>query len=97
MSDPPKASQNEYWSVDSQPAKLSGRVPLWKAPAVLVTFTVLGALSLVVLQNDALLGSFFTANDWVFAPVPGQHFIAIRHFLLAFFVSFVLFPNGLLL
>lgn len=94
MSDPPKASQNEYWSVDSQPAKLSGRVPLWKAPAVLVTFTVLGALSLVVLQNDALLGSFFTANDWVFAPVPGQHFIAIRHFLLAFFVSFGLFANG---
>lgn len=94
MSDPPKASQNEYWSVDSQPAKLSGRVPLWKAPAVLVAFTVLGALSLIVLQNDALLGSFFTANDWVFAPVPGQHFIAIRHFLLAFFVSFGLFANG---
>ena len=97
MSQPQKASQNEYWSVDSQPAKLSGPVALWKAPAVLATFAILSMLTLIILQNDTLLGAFFPANDWVFAPVPGQHFIAIRHFLLVFFVSFGLFANGPLL
>ncbi len=90
----PKASQNEYWSVDSQPAKLSGHVPLWKAPMVLLTFTLLSASTLVVLQYDPFLGAQFPANDWVFAPVPGQHFIAIRHFLFSFFISFGLFANG---
>ena len=94
MNQPQKASQNEYWSVDSQPAKLSGPVALWKAPSVLATFAILGMLTLIVLQNDTLLGGFFPANDWVFAPVEGQHFIAIRHFLLVFFVSFGLFANG---
>jgi len=92
--DTSKASQNEYWSVDSQPADLSGRVPLWKAPAVLLCFLVISSVTLFALQYDPLLGRFFPTNDWVFLPVEGQHFIAIRHFLMSFFVSFGLFANG---
>ncbi len=92
--DAPKASQNEYWSVDSQPADLSGRVALWKAPAVLCFFVVFSSVTLLILQHDRLLGQYFPTNDWVFLPVEGQHFIAIRHFVMSVFVSFGLFANG---
>lgn len=94
QSHPNKASQNEYWSVDSQPAKFSGHVPKWKAPALLLFFVLFSFSTMYVLQHDPLLGQFFLAEDWVFAPVGTAHFLAIRHFILCFFVSFALFANG---
>lgn len=94
QTDTPKASQNAYWSVDSQPADLSGRVALWKAPAVLTVFVLFASVTLLILQYDPFLGQYFPTNDWVFLPIEEQHFIAIRHFLLSFFVSFGLFANG---
>ncbi len=47
-----------------------------------------------VLQYDPLLGQFFPAEDWVFAPVDQDHFLAIRHFFFCFYVAFGLFANG---
>lgn len=89
-----KASQNEYWSVDSQPAKLSGPVPLSTAPKLLVVFFLLSAIGLYLLNNGSLFLAAFPHGDWLLAPVSGEHFIAIRHFVFTFFLSFGLFCNG---
>ncbi|MCP4819655.1 MAG: glycosyltransferase family 2 protein [Shimia sp.] len=89
-----KASQNDFWSVDSQPEKLSGPVAIWRAPALMVTFVLLCGGGLFVLQHGAWLHRVFPAGDWVFVPVRDQHFIAIRHCLVSFFVAFALYCNG---
>lgn len=90
----PQASQNEFWSVDSQPEKLSGPVALWRAPALLVTFVLICGSGLFLLQHGAWLHRVFPAGDWVFVPVRDQHFIAIRHFQVSFFIAFALYCNG---
>ncbi|TCL00327.1 cellulose synthase/poly-beta-1,6-N-acetylglucosamine synthase-like glycosyltransferase [Shimia isoporae] len=92
--DQSKASRNEFWSVDSQPEKLSGRVALWRAPAVLVTFVLICAGGLIALQNWEPLSRLFPSGDWVFVPVRDHHSVAIRHFLVSFFLAFGLFCNG---
>ncbi|WP_270726332.1 glycosyltransferase [Shimia sp. Alg240-R146] len=89
-----QASQNDFWSVDSQPEKLSGPVALWRAPAVLATFMVLCSLGLYALHHSSFLNYFFPTGDWVFVRVRDQHFVAIRQFLLSYFVAFGLFSNG---
>ncbi len=61
---------------------------------MLLFFVLFSSVMLSILQYDPLLGRYFPTNDWVFLSIEGQHFIAIRHFLISFFVSFGLFANG---
>lgn len=91
---PAKASQNEFWSVDSQPALLSGPVSLWRAPAVILLCVVLSGLGLCALNTVPILTATFPLGDWIIAEVPGETVISIRQFMLSFFIAFAFFANG---
>lgn len=82
-----------FVSVDSAPKRFAGPVPQWTAPAMLSLFAVL-ALGQLWLVNTPLVSSVFPNRDFVFAPYEGHHSIAIRIFILSFYVSFATFSNG---
>lgn len=60
---------------------------------MLSLFAVL-ALGQLWLVNTPLVSSVFPNRDFVFAPYEGHHSIAIRIFILSFYVSFATFSNG---
>ncbi|MEM9063442.1 MAG: glycosyltransferase [Pseudomonadota bacterium] len=79
--------QIEFQSVDSAPKRFAITVPQWRAPAMLVLFSVIsfGLLSLISLPA---LRPIFPHHDIVLSTYDGQHAIAVRIFVLAFFISF---------
>jgi cellulose synthase/poly-beta-1,6-N-acetylglucosamine synthase-like glycosyltransferase len=82
-----------FASVDSAPKRFSGAVPQWKAPAMLLLFSLL-SVYLLWLVNTPLVSSLFPNRDFVFAPYEGHHSVAIRVFILSFYISFAAFANG---
>ena len=88
-----KREQINYISVDSAPKRFAGPVSQIQAPMMLVMFTVLAALQLWVFNTD-LVTAVFPNRDYVFSPHEGRHAIAIRIYLISFFVSFAAFSNG---
>ncbi|MGC1430034.1 MAG: glycosyltransferase family 2 protein, partial [Albidovulum sp.] len=88
-----KREQISYISVDSAPKRFAGAVSEWQAPKMLGAFTVLATVQLWLINTD-LMGQTFPNHDYVFSPHKGHHAIAIRIFLISFFISFAAFSSA---
>lgn len=82
-----------FVSVDSAPKRFAGHVAQWRAPASLVLFFLV-ALGQLFLVNLTPLKLIFPNHDWVFSPYEGHHVVAIRIFIVSFFISFAAFAGG---
>lgn len=85
--------QINFISVDSAPKKFAGFIPQWRAPATLAVFTVISVI-LMMWVNSANGSVLFPNRDLVFSPYTGNHSIAIRIFLVSFYIAFGLFSSG---
>lgn len=86
-------SEINFVSVDSAPKRFAGAVPQWRAPASIVLFILL-ALGQQYLVNRTWLSEIFVNHDWVFSPHRGHHVIAVRIFIISFYISFAAFAQG---
>lgn len=86
-------SEINFVSVDSAPKRFAGHVPQWRAPAAIVLFAMIAVAQLAVL-NLTPISKVFTNNDWVFSPYAGHHVVAVRVFVISFYISFASFANG---
>ena len=83
----------DFRSVDSQPAGLSVSVSPLRAPALLLTFGILSVVQLWLFQTG-FYDWLFPQRDYVFAPYTGEHSIAIRTYVISFFISFSIYASG---
>ncbi len=86
-------SEINFQSVDSAPKRFAGHVPQWRAPASIALFSVLAVVQLFVI-NLTPLKHYLPNHDWVFSPYQGNHVIAVRVYILSFFISFAAFAGG---
>jgi cellulose synthase/poly-beta-1,6-N-acetylglucosamine synthase-like glycosyltransferase len=85
--------QISFVSVDSAPKRFAGPVPQMQAPLMLAMFCVIAGL-LLWLVNTSFMGAYFPNHDFVLSPYEGRHAIAVRIFILSFFISFAAFSSG---
>lgn len=83
----------DFRSVDSQPEGLSVRVSTLRAPALLLTFGILSVIQLWLFETG-VFDWLFPQRDYVFAPYVGEHSIAIRTYVISFYISFSIFGSG---
>jgi cellulose synthase/poly-beta-1,6-N-acetylglucosamine synthase-like glycosyltransferase len=88
-----KRDQIAFISVDSAPKRFAGPVSLLRAPAMLVVFCVI-ATALLWLVNTPVMSAVFPNRDFVFSPYEGRHAIAVRIFILSFYISFAAFSSS---
>ncbi len=88
-----KREQISFISVDSAPKRFAGSVSAGRAPQMLCVFTALAAGQLFLVNTD-LVTHIFPNRDYVFSRHSGHHAIAIRIFLISFFVAFAAFSSG---
>ncbi|MEP3275482.1 MAG: glycosyltransferase [Stappiaceae bacterium] len=88
--------QINFISVDSAPKRFAGFISAWRAPCLLLSFTIFAA-SLLWLVNTPAMAHIFPNHDFVFSPYEGRHAIAIRIFVLSFFIAFAAFSSSNLL
>lgn len=88
-----KREQIDFLSVDSAPKRFAGPVSIWQAPRMLAVFTLLACGQLWLVNTD-LFAPIFPNRDYVFSQHSGRHAIAIRIFLVSFFVAFAAFSSG---
>ncbi|WP_425090846.1 glycosyltransferase [Tropicimonas sp. S265A] len=88
-----KREQINYISVDSAPKRFAGAVSTWQAPKMLLVFTLLAAGQLWLVNTDTV-SQVFPNRDYVFSAHTGRHAIAIRIFLISFFIAFAAFSSG---
>ncbi|MBT9384983.1 glycosyltransferase [Pseudooceanicola sp. CBS1P-1] len=93
MTETDKRSEIIFDSVDSNPRRFAVAVPQWKAPATLVSF-VLIAWGLLWLRGLPGMDRVFTGHDFLLTDYAGSHSIAVRIFVLAFFLAFSLFATA---
>ncbi len=86
-------SEITFLSVDSAPKRFAGLVPQWRAPAMLIVFSGL-SVTLMWMINQSYLADIFPHHDLVFSTYEGKHSIAIRIFVLSFFVAFSAFSSA---
>lgn len=79
-----------FTSVDSAPKRFAGMISPWQAPLMLCTFTLLGIAGLWLI-NQPSVTALFPNRDLVYSPHEGRHVIAIRLFVLNFYISFAAF------
>ncbi len=82
-----------FRSVDSQPEGLSVRVSPLRAPALLLTFGILSVIQLWLFQTG-FYDWLFPQRDYVFAPYTGEHSIAIRTYVISFYISYSIYASG---
>jgi cellulose synthase/poly-beta-1,6-N-acetylglucosamine synthase-like glycosyltransferase len=85
--------QISFVSVDSAPKRFAGPVSQLQAPAMLFTFCLVAGASLW-LVNTPFVNVYFPNHDFVLSPYEGRHAIAVRIFILSFFISFAAFSSG---
>ncbi|MCY4336657.1 MAG: glycosyltransferase [Litoreibacter sp.] len=85
--------QIAFISVDSAPKRFAGFIQQWRGPAMLALFTGI-AIVLLLGVNSPAGAVVFPNRDLVFSPYEGRHSIAIRIFLIAFYISFAAFCSG---
>lgn len=88
-----KREQISYISVDSAPKRFAGHVPQWWGFAMIGLFTLISGCLLWAV-NSPWLNPIFPNRDLVFSPYDGNHAIAIRIFILSFFISFAAFTSA---
>ncbi len=82
-----------FRSVDSRPGQLAVHVSTLRAPALLLTFAILSAIQIAAFELG-WLDELFPARDYVFGPYMGMHALAVRAFILSFYISFAIFASG---
>jgi len=85
--------QISFVSVDSAPKKFAGPVSQLRAPAMLLVFCAI-AIFLLWLVNTPFVSEYFPNRDFVLSPYEGRHAVAVRIFILSFFISFAAFSSG---
>lgn len=85
--------QISFVSVDSAPKRFAGPVSQLRAPAMLLAFCAI-AIFLLWLVNTDGVHRFFPNHDFVLSPYEGRHAVAVRIFILSFFISFAAFSSG---
>lgn len=85
--------QISFVSVDSAPKRFAGPVSQLRAPAMLLAFCII-ATFLLWLINTPELSQYFPNRDFVLSPYEGRHAVAVRIFILSFFISFAMFSSG---
>lgn len=88
-----KRDQINFVSVDSAPKKFAGFISPWRAPITLFLFSVF-SISLLTTINSETGARYFPNRDLVFSPFEGNHAIAIRIFLVSFFLAFGACSSG---
>ncbi|WP_109312735.1 glycosyltransferase family 2 protein [Ruegeria sp. AU67] len=88
-----KREQINFVSVDSAPKRFAGSVSDWQAPKMLAVFALLATTQLWIVNTD-FVAQVFPNRDYVFSAHSGRHAIAIRIFLISFFVAFAAFSSG---
>jgi len=83
----------DYRSIDSQPLGLSTHVSILRAPALLITFCILSVVQLWLFQTG-LYNGLFPHGDYIFSPYFGDHAIAIRTYIISFYIAFSLYASG---
>ncbi len=83
----------DFRSVDSQPEGLSVGVSPLRAPALLLTFGILSVIQLWLFQTG-FYDWLFPQRDYVFAPYTGEHSIAIRTYVISFYISYSIYASG---
>lgn len=84
-------SGNEFWSVDSAPKKFAGQVAQDRAPKLLIMFSLLAVLGMWAINEIPVVAAFFPNDDLMLVQYAGNHGIALRLFLLCFFLAFATF------
>ncbi|MEW4467669.1 glycosyltransferase [Parasphingorhabdus sp. JC815] len=84
---------NQYRSVDSRPEGFAANISLYRVPALLLTFCLLALLQLW-LFGSGMLEWLFPEKDYVFARYTGQHSIAIRTYIISFYIAFACYASG---
>lgn len=90
-------SQNEFVSVDSAPAGFSKPLPMWRAPGLIMVFTLISYAALLFLDNSQISAQLFYGGDFVLAPISGSRSLPLRAFIFCYMCSFALFATGRLL
>lgn len=88
-----KRDQINFVSVDSAPKRFAGGISVWQAPKTLLAFTVISTCLLLAV-NSQTGSQLFPNRDLVFSPYEGNHAIAIRVFLVSFFIAFASYSSG---
>jgi len=83
----------QYGSVDSRPLGLAASVSPLRVPAMLLTFCLLALLQLWAFGTGQL-DWLFPQRDYIFVPYTGQHSIAIRTYIVSFYIAFACFGSG---
>ena len=83
----------DFRSVDSQPEGLSVKVSTLRAPALLITFSILSVVQLWLFETG-FYDWVLPQRDYVFAPYTGEHSIAIRTYVISFYISFSIYASG---
>lgn len=85
--------QISFVSVDSAPKRFAGPVSQLRAPAMLLVFC-LASIFLLWLVNTPTVSQYFPNHDFVLSPYEGRHAVAVRIFILSFFISFAALSSG---
>ncbi|QPM90305.1 glycosyltransferase [Pseudooceanicola algae] len=88
--------QIAFHSVDSAPKRFAVFVPQWKGLAVLGLFCLVSTL-LLWLKSAYLTNSIFPHHDLVVTQFAGNHSIAVRIFVISFYIAFSAFAAASLL
>lgn len=83
----------QYGSVDSRPLGLAASVSPLRVPAMLLTFCLLALFQLWVFGTGRI-DWIFPQRDYIFAPYTGQHSIAIRTYIVSFYIAFACYGSG---
>ena len=87
-------SQNEFLCVDSAPKQFASFIPIWRAPAVCLSFLAISFSLLFLINQVPLLNDLFPDDDLIFSRYEGTHAIPVRLFIISFSASFCCFCNG---
>ncbi len=83
----------QYGSVDSRPRGLAASISPLRVPAMLLTFCIFALFQLWVFGTGQV-DWVFPQRDYIFAPYTGQHSIAIRTYIVSFYIAFACYGSG---
>lgn len=83
----------QFRSVDSRPQGFAANISLYRVPALLLTFCLL-ALVQLWLFGTGIFDWLFPEHDYIFARYAGQHSIAIRTYIISFYIAFACYASG---
>ncbi|WP_404406416.1 glycosyltransferase [Pelagibacterium halotolerans] len=79
---------HRYWSVDSNPERLTCPVPSLAGPWVLGVFVLVSVWLTWLVNRTPALAELFPNHDIVFSPYAGTHSLPLRIFILSFFAAY---------